>query len=132
LSASETLQASAMPELMAAVPNLPSNEDGPVFRAPWEAEAFAMTLSLHERGVFTWTEWAEVLAAEIKSAQALGDPDLGDTYYHHWLAALERLVILKGLTDPERLADRRLAWDRAARATPHGSPILLENDPEQS
>ncbi|MET1028869.1 MAG: nitrile hydratase accessory protein [Dongiaceae bacterium] len=129
MSAPEILHA---PELMAALPSLPSNEDGPIFSAPWEAEAFAMAVSLHERGTFTWTEWAGVLAAEIKSAQAQGDPDLGDTYYHHWLAALERLVVMKGLTDPARLADRRLAWDRAARATPHGLPILLENDPEHS
>src|SRR5262249_894852 len=74
-----------------AVPSIPRDDDGPVFRAPWEAQAFAMALALHERGLFSWPEWAAMLAAEIKRAQAAGDPDTGETYYLHWLAALERM-----------------------------------------
>ena len=80
------------------MPSIPRDADGPVFREPWEAQAFAMTLALHERGVFTWPEWAAALAAEIKRAQAAGDPDTGETYYSHWLAALEKLVAEKGVT----------------------------------
>ncbi len=120
------------PALLTALPALPRDEAGPVFREPWEAEAFALAVTLHQRGVFTWPEWAETLAAEIKAAQEAGDPDLGDTYYRHWLAALERLVIGKGIAGQHQLEDRRAAWDRAARATPHGQPILLENDPEHT
>ena len=108
------------------VPGLPQGEDGPVFREPWEAQAFAMALALHQRGLFTWPEWAGTLAAEIKRAQARGDPDTGDTYYHHWLNALERLVAEKGVTDAPTLASYRDAWDRAADATPHGQPIVLK------
>src|SRR5712671_6792998 len=79
------------------VPGIPRDTDGPVFREPWEAQAFAMALALHERGLFTWTEWAATLANEIRSAQAAGDPDNGATYYHHWLSALERLVAEKNI-----------------------------------
>ena len=104
--------------------------DGPVFEAPWQAQAFAMTLALHERGLFTWTEWAAGLAAQIKRAQAAGDPDDGTTYYLHWLAAIESLVVDKGVTTPDCLLARRAAWDCAAHATPHGQPILLDNDPQ--
>jgi len=100
-----------------------------VFREPWEAQAFAMTLALHERGLFTWTEWADALSAAIRRAQAAGDCDDGSTYYEHWLAALETLVGSKGIADDHTLAHRREAWDRAAHATTHGEPILLENDP---
>ena len=82
------------------VPSIPCDAEGPVFREPWEAQAFAMALALHARGVFTWPEWAATLGAEIKRAQAAGDPDTGETYYRHWLAALERLVDEKGLADP--------------------------------
>jgi nitrile hydratase accessory protein len=96
------------------------------FNEPWEAEAFALAVKLSEQGVFTWSEWAETLAAEIKRAQAAGDPDLGDTYWRHWLGALERLVLAKRLVSPEALAERRDAWDRAVRATPHGQPIELK------
>lgn len=108
-------------------PGLPRDADGPVFREPWEAQAFAMAVRLHEQGTFTWTEWAEALAETIEDAQANGDPDTGETYYRHWLAALERLVVSKGLIgEDERLA-RKDAWDRAARATPHGEPVNLPN-----
>jgi nitrile hydratase accessory protein len=108
-----------------ALPDLPCDAEGPVFRAPWEAQAFAMALALHERGVFTWPEWAATLGAEIKRAQAAGDPDTGETYYHHWLATLERLVAAKGVTTSDTLHRYRDAWDHAADRTPHGQPIEL-------
>src|SRR5438477_12331029 len=87
-----------------AVPGIPRGAEGPVFRAPWEAHAFAMALALHQRGLFTWNEWAATLADEIKRAQAAGDPDTGETYYRHWLAALERMVAAKGVADASTLA----------------------------
>jgi nitrile hydratase accessory protein len=96
-----------------------------VFREPWEAQAFAMTLALHERGLFTWGEWAAALATEIKRAQSAGDPDTGETYYAHWLAALEKLVAEKGVTTSEVLHRTRDAWDHACDRTPHGQPIVL-------
>ena len=96
-----------------------------MFREPWEAQAFAMALALHERGLFTWPEWAATLADEIKRAQAAGDPDTGETYYRHWLNTLERLVAEKGVTNAATLARYRDAWDHAADRTPHGEPIEL-------
>ena len=108
-----------------ALPGIPRDDHGPVFREPWEAQAFAMAVRLHERGLFTWPEWAATLADEIKRAQAEGDPDTGETYYRHWLNALERLVATKGVASPETLNRYRDAWDRAADRTPHGSPIVL-------
>jgi nitrile hydratase accessory protein len=108
-----------------AVPSIPRDEEGPVFRAPWEAQAFAMALALHARGLFTWAEWAATLAAEIKRAHEAGDPDTGQTYYLHWLAALERMVTEKGITTPDALTRYHDAWDRAADRTPHGAPIEL-------
>ena len=108
-----------------AVPGIPCDAGGPVFREPWEAQAFAMTLALHERGAFTWGEWAATLGEEIKRAQAAGDPDTGETYYHHWLNALERLVAEKGLSDRATLKRYHDAWDHAADRTPHGTPIEI-------
>ena len=108
-----------------AAPGLPRDEAGPVFREPWEAQAFALTLALYERGLFSWQEWAEALGAEVKRAQAAGDPDTGATYYLHWLAALEALVAKKGVASRETLARYRDAWDHACERTPHGKPIEL-------
>ncbi len=110
------------------VPGLPRDGAGPVFREPWEAQAFAMALALHERGLFTWSEWAATLADEIKAAQAAGDPDSGETYYRHWLAALERLVAEKQIADGGALTRYRQAWRNAARRTPHGTPIALADE----
>jgi nitrile hydratase accessory protein len=115
-------------EATAAVPGLPRDERGPVFREPWEAQAFAMALALQQRGLFTWSEWAATLGEEIKRAQRAGDPDTGETYYRHWLATLERLVSEKGVASVETLGRYRDAWDRAADRTPHGAPIELKPD----
>jgi nitrile hydratase accessory protein len=105
--------------------DMPRDGDGPVFREPWEAQAFAMALTLHQRDLFTWNEWAATLADEIKRAQADGDPDTGETYYRHWLATLERLIAAKGVATLETQHRYRNAWDHAADRTPHGSPIEL-------
>ena len=97
---------------------LPKDVDGPVFAEPWEAQAFAMAVKLNEAGVFQWGEWAEALGTELQRHP-------GRPYYESWLAALEKLVEAKGvMTEPERIA-RVEAWDRAAKATPHGKPIIL-------
>lgn len=112
-------------EVVSAVPGIPRDLEGPVFREPWEAQAFAMTLALHDRGLFSWSEWTAVLSDEIKRAQARGDPCTGETYYGHWLAALERIVAKKRITDIATLAQYRMAWARAAERTPHGAPIVL-------
>jgi nitrile hydratase accessory protein len=109
-----------------AVPGIPRDQEGPTFREPWEAQAFAMAVALHARGVFTWKEWAAVLAAQIKQAQAAGDADTGETYYRHWLATLEHLVAEKGVASAATLRRYRDAWDHAAGRTPHGAPIELK------
>ena len=116
----------AATQATSALPGIPRDDDGPVFREPWEAQAFAMALALHGRGLFTWNEWAATLAEEIRRAQRGGDPDTGETYYLHWLAALEKLVAEKGVTTQATLHRYRDAWDHACDRTPHGQPIELQ------
>lgn len=111
-----------------ALPRIPRDADGPVFAAPWQAQAFAMAVALHQRGLFTWVEWADALAAQISAAQAAGDADLGDSYYDHWLTTLETLVARKGVSTAGELQRYRQAWDHAADRTPHGQPIVLAPD----
>ncbi len=108
----------------------PRDSEGPIFNEAWEAQAFAMVVALHEAGLFGWPEWTEALSREIAGAPLSSHADAGDTYYHHWLAALESLVVEKGAASRSALASRKAAWARAAAATPHGEPILLANDPE--
>jgi nitrile hydratase accessory protein len=108
-----------------SLPSLPCDAEGPIFREPWEAQAFALAMQLQERGLFTWDEWAQALGAEIAAAQRAGDPDLGHTYYRHWLSALERLAVAKGATSNLNLEKTKDAWHAAAKATPHGQPIVL-------
>ena len=99
--------------------------ENPVFKAPWEAQAFAMAVALHERGVFSWKEWADTLAAVIAEVKQRGEPDTGEDYYRHWLTALERIVAAKGLVSAGLLEERRHEWEEAAEHTPHGQPIEL-------
>lgn len=107
------------------LPALPRDQGGPVFNEPWEAQAFALAVRLSEAGYFTWSEWATVLSQEIKAAQGRGDPDLGLTYYQHWLNALERICVDKGLVNRDDMRWRTAEWRRAYLNTPYGQPIDL-------
>ena len=112
-------------DTLAALPRLPRDEESAVFAEPWQAQAFALAVKLSEQGHFTWKEWSAALADELRAAAGRGEPDDGSRYYHHWLAALERLVTNKGLADPAALVTRREAWAEAFRRTPHGKPVEL-------
>jgi len=125
MSESSFIEPEAARRAAEALPGIPRDANGPVFRAPWEAHAFAMALALHEKGLFAWTEWSAMLGEEIKKAQAAGDPDTGETYYRHWLATLERMVAAKGATSAQALEHHYQAWERAMHRTPHGKPIEL-------
>ncbi|HEX7761788.1 MAG TPA: nitrile hydratase accessory protein [Caulobacteraceae bacterium] len=117
----------SQPEVAAfeALPRLPIDAEGPVFEEPWQAQAFALAVQLHAAGAFAWTDWAAALSAELKAADVRGEPDDGTHYYEHWLAALERLSLDRGLTEPAVLAARKEAWADAYRRTPHGKPVEL-------
>ncbi|MGY6273848.1 nitrile hydratase accessory protein [Achromobacter denitrificans] len=111
--------------LAAQLAGIPKDKDGPVFREPWEARAFAITVTMHERGVFTWSEWAESLSAAIKRSEAESGVDNGERYYEHWLAALEDIVTRKQVCTTSLLDKRREDWRESARLTPHGQAIEL-------
>lgn len=107
-----------------SAPGQPRDADGPVFSEPWQAQAFALAVRLSEQGWFTWKEWTEALSAELKAADR-DNPDDGTRYYHHWLAALEKLAAAKGLAEPAALRTRKEEWADAYRNTPHGKPVEL-------
>ncbi len=112
-------------ERLAALPRLRRDADGPVFAEPWEAQAFALAVALSTQGYFTWKEWSTALAQELRAAADRGERDDGSRYYHHWLAALERLVTAKKLSSTRTLLERKEAWAEAYRRTPHGKPVQL-------
>jgi nitrile hydratase accessory protein len=114
-------------ERLNALPRIPRDKEGAVFAEPWQAQAFAMAVTLSEQGHFTWKEWAAALAAELKAAEDHGEPDDGTHYYEHWLATLERLVAAKALSNPNEMLARKEAWAEAYRRTPHGKPVDLAN-----
>jgi nitrile hydratase accessory protein len=126
LSTPEKLKAA---ERLASLPSLPRDESGPVFAEPWQAQAFALAVTLSTQGHFTWKEWAATLADELKAAAERGEPDDGSRYYEHWLAALERLVTANALLSPAEMLERKEAWADAYRHTPHGKPVVLPTSP---
>jgi nitrile hydratase accessory protein len=112
---------------LAQSPQLPKSPDGePVFPEPWAAEAFAITVHLHERGLFTWNEWAETLSRELHKP---GRAEDGSDYFDCWVAALSAILVKLGVADADMILDLQKSWQRAAEATPHGKPIELANDP---
>jgi nitrile hydratase accessory protein len=113
---------------LSALPRLPHDSGGPVFAEPWQAQAFALAVRLSKQGHYSWTEWAAILSDELKLDAARGEADDGSRYYHCWLAALERLVVAKGLSNPQALAAQKHAWAEAYRHTPHGMPVVLERE----
>ncbi len=112
-------------DALSHIASIPRDEHGPVFNAPWEAQAFAMTLALYEKGVFTWTEWANTLSGSIRKGTD-DRTDNGSDYYHHWLNALEQIVVEKGVTNEAQLSQLYDNWNHAAMTTPHGEPIELK------
>lgn len=114
-----------MKELNRQFHQQPRDEEGPVFNEPWEAQAFSLVIALHGAGIFSWEEWAEELAGQITKAQSAGDPDLGNTYYHHWLAALEVISQRKGIVEAAQMETQKQRWHAAYLNTPHGQPIEL-------
>ena len=113
------------------LPSLPRDDGGPVFAEPWQAHAFALAVRLSEAGLFSWSEWAAALGAELAAASERGEPDDGSRYYHHWLAALERLVAAKNIIGQPALVARKEEWAAAYRRTPHGNPVSLDPPPRQ-
>jgi nitrile hydratase accessory protein len=112
-------------ETLASSPGLPKSDEGdPVFAEPWQAQAFAMTVRLHQQGLFTWNEWAETLSREVHRP---GRAEDGADYFDCWVAALSSLVSARGVASEAEQATLSDRWSRAAEATPHGNPILLEN-----
>lgn len=106
---------------------LPRSEEGdPVFPEPWAAEAFAITVHLHEKGLFSWGEWADSLSDEVHKPGRAAD---GSDYFDCWVEALTGLLVGKGIADAEAILGLQKSWQRAAEATPHGVPIELINDP---
>ena len=111
-------------------PLLPKSADGePVFPEPWAAEAFAITVHLHARGVFSWGEWAEQLSVQVHKP---GRAEDGSDYYDCWVAALSALLVDKGIAGADDILALQHSWQRAAEATPHGKPIVIQNDPQRS
>ena len=124
MSACETLSP------LTASPGLPKSAEGdPVFAEPWHATAFALTVHLHGKGLFGWSDWADALSAEVKKP---GRAEDGSDYFECWVEALSGLLAARGIADSEALMGLQRSWQRAAEATPHGQPIRLENDPERA
>jgi len=112
--------------LRSMIPDPAMDEESPRFNEPWQAQVFALAVSLSEAGLFSWQEWTDELSFTILKAQELGDPDLGSTYYQHWLKTLERMLTSKEVLDQTSILQRMKIWEEAYLRIPHGQPIKIK------
>lgn len=105
--------------------SVPVNANGPAFDHPWQAQAFSLTVHLHKKGLFSWADWVRIFSDEIKASPALHGESVNDTYYRQWLAAMEKLVAVLGLTVSDDISRRTDEWRQAYLNTPHGQPVAL-------
>ena len=110
---------------LSSLPSDLTDADEPVFAEPWQAQAFAMTITLYERGLFSWSEWAETLSLKLEERASVGDDQAGQHYYEDWLAALELLVSSRTDIRSAALVDLKDNWEQAYRTTPHGEKVTL-------
>jgi nitrile hydratase accessory protein len=89
-----------------------------LFAAPWESRAFGLAVSLYEAGAFEWPRFQAALIARIGAWEA---DRAGDwSYYHHWLAALEDVLVDTGAVPGGEVASRAEAL--ALRPAGHDHP----------
>ena len=108
------------------IPDLAKDEESTQFNEPWQAQVFALAVSLSKAGLFSWQEWSDELSATILKAKEFGDPDLGSTYYQHWLKTLERMLTSKEVLDQTSILQRMKKLEEAFLRTPHGQPIKIK------
>jgi len=101
-------------------PAAPPRSNGElVFAAPWEGRAFAMALTLHDRGLFEWSAFQGQLIRAVARAEAAGGEF---SYYRCWLEALQTLLDTSGLVDSASVDERtaELAGRPAGHDHRHG------------
>jgi nitrile hydratase accessory protein len=107
-------------------PDIPGGHAEPVFLEPWHAEIFSLAVALNRKGIFTWSEWVEAFSSAMREIPADEGESPETAYHRRWLAALERLVVQRGLSSRQEMARRKEEWRRAYLRTPHGQPVTLE------
>ncbi|MEM7540050.1 MAG: nitrile hydratase accessory protein [Pseudomonadota bacterium] len=108
-----TTERSNLPSLD-EISRLPLDDDHDiVFREPWEARAFGIVVHLHQEGHFTWPDWADYIAKEIKAA---GASDTGEDYYLYWLSAAEKILADSNVCDVEEVRARKADLEAAQNA----------------
>jgi nitrile hydratase len=113
--------------MMGFGPVVPENNE-PVFHAPWERRAFALTLAM---GAGRWN------LDQSRSAREQMHPAeyLAKTYYEIWIAGLEKLMAERGLVTADEIAAGKvlhapkafpivLTEDRVAMALSKGAPTV--------
>jgi nitrile hydratase len=87
--------------------------DEPIFRAPWEARALAVTLAMG-----AWSKW-NIDASRHQRELIPGPRYLRFSYYERWIEALGQLMVKAGLVTEGELAD-----GHPATGVPKNSPAL--------
>ena len=86
---------------------LPRDNGELIFHSPWESRVFAMAVLLCEKGAYAWKTFNEEFAKLIGDAEMHNpDKEAVSAYYHHWMQALEKVLLEKTILVEEQLQAR--------------------------
>ena len=97
-----------------------------IFSEPWQAELFAITLNLHEKGLFNWNSWTKKLGSSLKRDNNNSTDNL-EYYFLSWLSALEETLLEMKITELTKIASIEKAWKDAISKTPHGKKVEISD-----
>lgn len=110
---------------LSLLPKHSGKREPPIFQEPWQAKVFALTVELYSKGQFSWRDWTTMLSEELNDRSKTFGTAKESSCYDHWLRALEKLVLERGIADRISLDKRKEAWADAYRKTPHGRAVVL-------
>ena len=88
---------------MPLFPDQPIESGGPVFKAPWEAQAFSLVIALHESGVFSWPEWVSAFSSNLAKNKI--KDNYSKDYFSIWFFSLVEVLLRKNQISKENLRE---------------------------
>lgn len=113
----------AVERLLAELPEagaIPRKGSELAFASPWELRALSIAVGLHREGGFAWQEFQQALVATIQEWEGTPSAEREEwSYYRHWVRALERLMVERGIAKRDEIDGKQAECVKATEETRH-------------